>query len=907
MLFAGINSHVAYADETMETTSKSSTSVSESSESTDGATQDISAYDNSQSEEELIEAYDDSQEEEYLIEAYDDSLNSLQSPVADAKPEIALESIDVNTGDFVLKLSNLRSLNEGDYVTVPIWSDAKQADIVWYNPEYTDGIYYVRGNISNHKYNFGTYNAHVYIRNGNSAEFECGMSFAVALGCDGITVSGDTDQKTVMISGVKDYNAITKISYAVWSDVNGQDDCRWYDASETQSGVYSGGFSVRNHKGTGNYNVHCYALTRSGQMVFVGATNFVVDSASAESVSTSEITNAGQFDITISGVKAPYGISNIRAAVWSKTDQSDLIWYNCTKVDQSYKATAAISNHKYYVGNYNIHVYLQNADGDMEFIGATNKDCSIKSGTVKINQDKSSLYYPVSLSDFNFYNTVQSISFGIWGNAGGQNDLTWYDASLVDGAYLANFEVANHMERGEYNVHVYAKMKDGSTRFITAANFSIDNLPTESVTVSDINNSGGTFKININVVRKLSNVKSVKAGVWSKGDQSDFMWYTASVQADGTYCVNADVKNHGYDFGKYYIHVYVEDKNGNMSFAAGTEADIQPVNYVKYEQISECLMRITVYGAQYNGAAADSVQFPTWSEENGQDDIVWYNGEKNSDGSFSINIYRGDFRVDGTYDTHIYVDGKGFIYGLSYKMKIPTDYNSYAAEVMRNIIYAVETGGQIYGNQRYDDFTMAFNSSSNERAITIGAGQWYATEAKRLLNEIRSSDPATFARYDTAGIGTDLDNANWSIYGSDGTVLTQSNYKSERDAHRTITTGSAKAVAIQNIIKSDAGIAVQNRLTDVQMAQYVDEAAQLNVTDLKARMFCANIRHLGGLSSMKRVINNCISDGLSLTMENLWSTMLKHDNQNSDGNQVGSPIYHTRHIKVMSWLNKYIG
>ena len=427
------------------------------------------------------------------------------------------------------------------------------------------------------------------------------------------------------------------------------------------------------------------------------------------------------------------------------------------------------------------------------------------------------------------------------------------------------------------------------------------------MTVSDINNSGGTFKININVVRKLSNVKSVKAGVWSKGDQSDFMWYTASVQADGTYCVNADVKNHGYDFGKYYIHVYVEDKNGNMSFAAGTEADIQPVNYVKYEQISECLMRITVYGAQYNGAAADSVQFPTWSEENGQDDIVWYNGEKNSDGSFSINIYRGDFRVDGTYDTHIYVDGKGFIYGLSYKMKIPTDYNSYAAEVMRNIIYAVETGGQIYGNQRYDDFTMAFNSSSNERAITIGAGQWYATEAKRLLNEIRSSDPATFARYDTAGIGTDLDNANWSIYGSDGTVLTQSNYKSERDAHRTITTGSAKAVAIQNIIKSDAGVAVQNRLTDVQMAQYVGEAAQLGVTDLKARMFCANIRHLGGLSSMKRVINNCISDGLSLTMENLWSTMLKHDNQNSDGNQVGSPIYHTRHIKVMSWLNKYIG
>lgn len=28
-------------------------------------------------------------------------------------------------------------------------------------------------------------------------------------------------------------------------------------------------------------------------------------------------------------------------------------------------------------------------------------------------------------------------------------------------------------------------------------------------------------------------------------------------------------------------------------------------------------------------------------------------------------------------------------------------------EVIRKIIYAVETGGQVYGNVRYDDFTEA--------------------------------------------------------------------------------------------------------------------------------------------------------------------------------------------------------
>lgn len=43
-------------------------------------------------------------------------------------------------------------------------------------------------------------------------------------------------------------------------------------------------------------------------------------------------------------------------------------------------------------------------------------------------------------------------------------------------------------------------------------------------------------------------------------------------------------------------------------------------------------------------------------------------------------------------------------------------------EIIRKIIYAVETGGQVYGNVNYDDFTEAYANSSNEHAITIGAG-----------------------------------------------------------------------------------------------------------------------------------------------------------------------------------------
>lgn len=40
--------------------------------------------------------------------------------------------------------------------------------------------------------------------------------------------------------------------------------------------------------------------------------------------------------------------------------------------------------------------------------------------------------------------------------------------------------------------------------------------------------------------------------------------------------------------------------------------------------------------------------------------------------------------------------------------------------VLRKIIYAVETGGQVYGQQDYSDFTEAYTNSSEEHAITIG-------------------------------------------------------------------------------------------------------------------------------------------------------------------------------------------
>ena len=53
--------------------------------------------------------------------------------------------------------------------------------------------------------------------------------------------------------------------------------------------------------------------------------------------------------------------------------------------------------------------------------------------------------------------------------------------------------------------------------------------------------------------------------------------------------------------------------------------------------------------------------------------------------------------------------------------------------VLRKILYAVESGDQVYDRQDYSCFAGAGANCDNEIAITIGAGQWYADEAKELM------------------------------------------------------------------------------------------------------------------------------------------------------------------------------
>lgn len=809
---------------------------------------------------------------------------------------------DNSSGEFEIVIEGASSGTGINKIQVPVWCSSDQNDLVWYTAEKEGSTYVVRTDIANHKYHLGSYKINVYITDDNGNMYGVGateLNLPATYKELNATPIGETQkQYGISLSGLECYGAPVEIWYAVWSENNGQDDLLWFK-TDVENQVYQKTINIADFKSVGTYQVHAYLKNSDGTMLFLGKTAFSIAAPSCDEVISSADKDTGDFQIVVQNAKATGGITYVQIPVWSASDQSDLVWYTAEYNNGNYIVNSNISRHKNNMGIYQYGIYVTDGNGIRTGVASGILDLSLEAGNLSaVESISDGLYYRTELNGAHFCGQDEKVLFAVWSEQGGQDDLVWYEAVQEGETYMVTIPIANHMTTETYFINAYVRLKDGTMRGLTSAEFQVQSIPKEKIVISNVDGQAGTFDVAVYLVRQESQIAEVLVPVWNAADQSDMVWYTAQKEEDGIYHVQVNVQNHQLHFGKYQVNAYVRDGSGQLIGVTSADVNLNADNYVVQEQLSDAVYTITVYGANANGKTATEVRFPTWSAAGNQDDLIWYNGNNDGNGNFSVTIYRRNHNRDGEYITHIYVYAGSETEGLNtkvyYELSSPTEFDTYAKEVMHNIIYAVETGGQIYGNARYNDFTQAYTNSSRETAITIGAGAWFATEAKNLLNQIRQEDPATFAALDTAGIGYDLDHADWSTYGGDG------------NGNPTILKGSAKAVCIQNIISSQAGIAVQDRLVDEQMERYVNEAEALGVTDLKARMFCANIRHLGGYGAMEWVIEVCIEDGKSLTMENLWTSMRDHT-PNKGGNGVGADKYKTRHEKVMGWLNQHIG
>ena len=283
-------------------------------------------------------------------------------------------------GTFTITAKNLQGFDGYKEVKIPFWSHANgMKDIIWYTPtRQVDGSYTVTAKASDHENADGQYEAQVFYVDAKGQNKFVKKAFIDFKNQSRPTASlliqnnnKDAGTFDVIIKDVYSPKGVRTVQVPTWSDKDGQDDIRWYEATRQANGDYKVSVKASDHKNsTGQYHVHLYYIQNDGSRVGVSSTTTEVEFRNAQTKTQTGIKNvnsgAGTYTVTVD--QAPQGrrIKNIRVAAWSQAHQENLFWYSTAPSGMHTEVQVSAANHQYQSGNYTTHVYVDYVDGGVE-------------------------------------------------------------------------------------------------------------------------------------------------------------------------------------------------------------------------------------------------------------------------------------------------------------------------------------------------------------------------------------------------------------------------------------------------------------------------------------------------------------------------------------------------------------
>ena len=332
---------------------------------------------------------------------------------------------------------------------------------------------------------------------------------------------------------------------------------------------------IKDHRTLGKYNVHAYITLANGS-VKTKTITFNVSRPTAKLTVGTQDKEKGTTEVTVSNIQSKSGISAVLIPVWSQGNQSDLVWYTAQKQSNgTYKITIDIENHNYNEGTYQIACYI--VDGNGIQTGITSGSCQMKAPNIYLEAKDAAgteKEFQISLTNAGVYGNIRQVQFAVWSVQGGQDDLIWYGAEKKNaGTWTKMVKIKDHRTFGTYNVHAYITLANGSVKTKTTT-FNVSR-PTGIISVSEYNESGGTFNVTINNIKSASGVEAVMVPVWCASDQSDLVWYQATKINSTTYEATVNIANHKKHTGTYKINVYLETGNGMQVGIGGCTQEIK--------------------------------------------------------------------------------------------------------------------------------------------------------------------------------------------------------------------------------------------------------------------------------------------------------------------------------------------
>ena len=489
------------------------------------------------------------------------------------------------------------------------------------------------------------------------------------------TMTGRFD---VVISNVKAPNGVRTVSVPIWSETGGQDDLVWYTANRQANGTYIVNVKAENHKNsTGLYNVHLYYVQNNGQMTGVGGTTTTVAIGKKNQTPVSaDLTIAksekdGTFTITAKNLQGFDGYKEVKIPFWSHANgMKDIIWYTPTRqADGSYTVTAKASDHENADGKYEAQVFYVDAQGQNKFVKkafidyTATKPANAVAADLTITKSEKDGTFTITAKNLQGFDGYKEVKIPFWSHANGMKDIIWYTPTRqADGSYTVTAKASDHENAdGKYEAQVFYVDAKGQNKFVKKVFIDYTaSKPSADLTITK-SEKDGTFTITAKDLQGFDGYKEVKIPFWSHANgMKDIIWYTPTRQADGSYTVTAKASDHENADGKYEAQVFYVDAQGQNKFVKKAFIDYKnqsrPTGTLLIQNNNKDTGTFDVIIKDvYSPKGVQTVQVPTWSDKDGQDDIRWYEATRQANGDYKVSVKASDHKNStGKYHVHLY-------------------------------------------------------------------------------------------------------------------------------------------------------------------------------------------------------------------------------------------------------------
>ncbi len=387
-------------------------------------------------------------------------------------------------------------------------------------------------------------------------------------------------------------------------------------------------------------------------------------------------TMTGRFDVVISNVKAPNGVRTVSVPIWSETGgQDDLVWYTANRqANGTYTVNVKAADHKNSTGLYNVHLYYVQNNGQMTGVGGTTttvaigkKNQTTVSADLTIAKSEKDGTFTITAKNLQGFDGYKEVKIPFWSHANGMKDIIWYTPTRqADGSYTVTAKASDHENAdGKYEAQVFYVDAQGQNKFVKKAFIDYTATKPANAVAADLtitkSEKDGTFTITAKNLQGFDGYKEVKIPFWSHANgMKDIIWYTPTRQADGSYTVTAKASDHENADGQYEAQVFYVDAKGQNKFVKKAFIDYKnqsrPTGTLLIQNNNKDTGTFDVIIKDvYSPKGVRTVQVPTWSDKDGQDDIRWYEATRQANGDYKVSVKASDHKNStGKYHIHLY-------------------------------------------------------------------------------------------------------------------------------------------------------------------------------------------------------------------------------------------------------------